>query len=387
MTKPVRNIFTKVIYIFCVIILIFFFQFTVLHSPAARHFYLYLFYPFMARTSRLFTGWCPFSIGDIIYVLVFAWLLIGVVKFVQLLIQCRKNKTGWLNQLLRFLLILVSAYGIFLVFWGINYRCDRLRNDLSIEVTDFSTTELIGLCDSLAIRTNEAHHILAGNDTTPVEHFLTFREIKNRVPIYYQLVSKSIPELSYNRPSLKPSMFGYLMNYAGITGYFNPFTGEGQVNTTPMPVGLPFTACHEVAHQLGYAAEDDANFIGYLVAASAPDTHFQYAANFEMFLYGINLLSLSDPDKADSLWNQLLTPGVKKDYEAAFAFYEQFRTSVRPVLNDFYDQYLKANEQIKGIKSYNEVIALLIDYVREKGTLPKPKPPAGIEVHDQGKQG
>lgn len=370
MSKSIRNILTKVAYIFCVALLIIFFQLSIAHSASIRDFYLYRFYPYFSLIGRMLTGWCPFSIGDILYALALGWLIVGILKFIQVIACWRRNRWGWLNQLMRFVLIIVVAYGVFLLFWGINYRYDRLRNNFGIEVDDFSASELINLCDSLAARTNQMHYMLAGNDSLPVSHFLTFREIKSKVPLYYRLASQVFPHLAYEYPSLKPSMFGYLMNFAGITGYFNPFTGEGQVNTTPMPVGLPFTACHEVAHQLGYAAEDDANFIGYLVAASAPDFHFQYAANFEMFLYGINVLSTRHPDVADSLWNQLLTPGVRKDYEASFAFYERFKTSVRPVLNDFYDQYLKANEQIKGIKSYNEVVALLIDYVRKKGTLP-----------------
>lgn len=371
MTKQIRHILTKVVYIFCVGLLIFLLQSSVAHFPAVRQFYLFTFYPGLGNVSRLLTGWCPFSVGDVLYVLAFAWLLIGFFKFVNTLIHWKRDKTAWLQQILRFVLIVVSAYGIFLLFWGLNYRYDRLKADFGIRENNFSLAELTSLCDTLANRTNHAHYLLTGNDSLPTEHFLTFREIKERAPDYYRHSAKKFSGLDYTNPSLKPSMFGYLMNYAGITGYFNPFTGEGQVNTTPIPLGRPFTACHEMAHQLGFAKEDDANFIGYLVAASAPDIHFRYAANFEMFLYGINVLSFNHPKLADSLWSHLITPGVRKDYEADFEFYESFKTSMRPVLNDFYDQYLKANEQIKGIRSYNQVVALLIDYVRKEGDLPE----------------
>lgn len=371
MSKNTRHILTKIIYIFCVGLLIFLLQKSVASFPAVRQFYLFTVYPALGNVCRILTGWCPFSIGDVLYVLAFAWLLIGFFQFITMLVRWKRDKTAWLRQALRFVLIVTSAYGIFLFLWGLNYRYDRLQADFGIHENNFSLTELVSLCNTLASRTNHAHHLLTGNDSVPTQHFLTFREIKKKVPDYYLHAASKFQGLDYVNPSLKPSMFGYMMNYAGITGYFNPFTGEGQVNTTPIPVGLPFTACHEVAHQLGFAKEDDANFIGYLVAASAPDVHFRYAANFEMFLYGINVLSFNHPALADSLWGRLLTPGVRKDYEADFEFYERFKTSVRPVINDFYDQYLKANEQIKGIKSYNQVVALLIDYVRKKGELPE----------------
>ena len=48
-------------------------------------------------------------------------------------------------------------------------------------------------------------------------------------------------------------------------GYYNPFTGEAQVNTNVPAFVIPFTTCHEMAHQIGYASESEASFVGFLV--------------------------------------------------------------------------------------------------------------------------
>lgn len=370
MKSQVSRIITKVLYIFGVCIIIALFQICTSIFSAFHHFYFFTFYPAFSSTWRLLTGWCPFSIGDIIYVIVAVWLISGGVLFIKNLLRLQKDKLAWLHTLLRFLLIVVVAYGIFIIFWGMNYRYNRLQKDFQINALHYPAGLLVQLCDTLAARANEQHLILAGNDTLPVQHFLTFRQIKKEVPKNYERIAKIFPQLKYVHPSIKPSMFGYLMDYPGVTGYYNPFTGEAQVNTTPFPVGLPFTACHEVAHQLGFAAEEDANFVGYLVASTSPDPYFRYAANFEMFLYGINVLSWRDPHLADSLWKTLVSSGVHKDYEKDFEFYDRFKTSFRPMLNDMYDQYLKANEQSKGIRSYDEVISLLINYIQKNGKLP-----------------
>lgn len=322
----------------------------------------------------MLTGWCPFSLGDMLYVLAAIWLILGIIRLIRYLVYRKRYGLAWLHALLTFVMILVSVYGIFLVFWGFNYRYNRLQGVFGLSPEPYSTSQLIRLCDSLAARTNADHLALTGSDTVATTAFLSFTQIKKDVPVNYRRIAGSVPGLHYRFPSLKPSMFGYLMNYASVTGYFNPFSGEAQVNTTPMPLSLPFTACHEVAHQLGFAKEDDANFVGYLVAATSPDLHFRYAANFEMFLYGINVLSFRKPKMADSLWTTLITRGVQKDYDADFAFYDRFRTSIRPVLNNVYDQYLKANEQTKGIRSYGEVVAILINYVQQKGGLPDRHP-------------
>src|SRR6185369_11733527 len=75
--------------------------------------------------------------------------------------------------------------------------------------------------------------------------------------------------LDYRSSSIKPSMIGYIGNYLGFSGYYNPFSGEAQVNTTVPSYIKPFTTCHEIGHQLGYAKENEANFAGFLSAKSS----------------------------------------------------------------------------------------------------------------------
>jgi len=48
------------------------------------------------------------------------------------------------------------------------------------------------------------------------------------------------------------------MSYLGIGGVYFPFTGEANVNISMPHTSIPFTACHEMAHQIGFAREDEA---------------------------------------------------------------------------------------------------------------------------------
>ena len=72
---------------------------------------------------------------------------------------------------------------------------------------------------------------------------------------YQQLAVQKENALKYHFRSAKPSLFSYIGNYLGYTGYYNPFTGEAQVNTTVPLFIQPFTTCHEMGHQLGYYAK------------------------------------------------------------------------------------------------------------------------------------
>ena len=40
------------------------------------------------------------------------------------------------------------------------------------------------------------------------------------------------------------------------------YSGEAQVNDRIPKTGYPTTTCHEMAHQIGFAAENEANFVG-----------------------------------------------------------------------------------------------------------------------------
>ena len=126
------------------------------------------------------------------------------------------------------------------------------------------------------------------------------------------LQRKNIPFIEYKGASVKSSFYGWLGNYLGFTGYYNPFTGEAQVNTTVPKFLLPFITLHEMGHQLGYAKEDEANFSGYLAAANSHDTLFQYSAYLDLFVYANREVFYFDSSASKNAVKQLI-PEVKAD--------------------------------------------------------------------------
>ncbi|WP_344979317.1 DUF3810 domain-containing protein [Compostibacter hankyongensis] len=337
------------------------------YSVDFRHFYSHGFYLAGIRLRILLTGWFPFSIGDILYLALAGWIILGAWRLLRHLIRFRREKQYIAPLLLRLICITGLLYGVFLWGWGFNYRYNRIRDAFGIQQRYYRTADLMQLCCLLADNINASHRQLQQRDQDSIPDFPAVRSVFRQAPGYYNALSDIYPALRCPHSSIKPSMYGQLMNYAGITGYFNPFTAEAQLNTTPPPVSLPFTVCHEMAHQLGFAAEDDANFVGYLVAASAADPYFRYSANFEILPYALRELALRNSALSDSIWYKMLLPGVRKDYQTVEDFYLQFRGTANQMLNVFYDQYLKANQQEQGIKSYSEVVGLLIDYFHRRG--------------------
>jgi hypothetical protein len=213
-------------------------------------------------------------------------------------------------------------------------------------------------------KVNFSRQVMIKQKTTyPANHQL-FQMVANA----YAKVEKTYPFLSLKPSSIKPSMWGWLGNYAGFTGYYNPFTAEAQVNTTIPGFLQPFVACHEAAHQVGYAKEMEANFVGYLAATSSTDTLFHYSVYLDLFLYANRNLHRTDSNMAKLNWKGL-APEVISDIEEWRAFNRRHRSIAEPVVRWLYGKFLERNQQPQGILSYDEVTAFIIAYYKKFGKI------------------
>ena len=123
-----------------------------------------------------------------------------------------------------------------------------------------------------------------------------------------------------------------------------------------------------MAHQLGYASESEANFVGYLSAVHSTNMLYHYSAYFDMFQYAN--IELARRDTAAARFNvQRLSNPVKGDIRQVIEYEKKTENPLEPIIEVFYDFYLKANQQEKGVKSYNEVVGWLIAYYKKYGTI------------------
>ena len=131
---------------------------------------------------------------------------------------------------------------------------------------------------------------------------------------------------------------------------------------------MPFSTCHEIAHQLGYAKENEANFVGYLAARESADSAMRYSAYLNMFLYANNELRYMDSTLAKENFEKLSVP-VKKDLAEYRQFLIIYEGPVEKFVDVFYHQFLKLNEQPAGRRTYNKVVLWLLAYYQQRGTI------------------
>jgi len=321
-------------------------------------------YPYIASTLRAIFGWIPFSIGDLLYGTLAFWILWKLATDIKMLF---KNQFTWLIFLKKStetLIVFLIIYITFNILWGINYNRQGIATQLELKMDKYSPEELKTLNSILLKKVNDNKLASLRNDPT----VLSSKEIFKRSEDAYVEVSKKYAFLHYQPASIKVSIWGWVGNYMGFNGYFNPFTGEAQVNTTIPKFLQPFVTCHEMAHQLGYAKEMEANFVGFLSATSSKDSLFLYSTYLDLFLYADRNLHDVDSTASKAFSKQLL-PSIKQDILDLRAFNRSHESAAEPVIRWIYGKFLQSNQQPSGVLSYDEVTGFLIAYYKKFGKL------------------
>lgn len=183
----------------------------------------------------------------------------------------------------------------------------------------------------------------------------------------YLEAAKIYPELggTYSRP--KGVVFSRVLTLLEFQGIHCPLTQEANINTEISDCMIPSTACHEMAHQRGFAREDEANYIAYLTCSKHPDADFQYSGELLALIYSMNALYDADKEKFTQI-HEKYSPGIIRDLAADRKFWQSFKGPVGNISSTLNDAYLKTNKQKDGVKSYGRMVDLLIAQYRKSGS-------------------
>ncbi|MFV8838205.1 DUF3810 domain-containing protein [Salinimicrobium soli] len=328
------------------------------HSAFVEQWYSKGIYPYTSSLMRLGLGFLPFSLGDLLYGL----LIIMLIRWVVLRFKQRfKDPKRWILELFATLSLI---YACFNLFWGFNYYRLPLHKTLGID-NDYTTEELVELTKHLISRSNELQLAITANDSAKVVMPYSKSGLLEMAVIGYDNVQDDFPELDYRRVSLKRSLYSLPLTYMGFNGYLNPLTNEGQVNTIIVPYKLPTTASHEIGHQLGFAKENEANFLACLSTMNHPDIYFRYSGYTFALGYCLSELFRREPELTNELLKDL-NYGITLNYLEVREFWERHQNPFEPVFMMTYNNFLKANNQPEGMRSYSYVVALLVNYYKNR---------------------
>ncbi|MES2419464.1 MAG: DUF3810 domain-containing protein [Bacteroidota bacterium] len=310
-------------------------------------------YPFIARILRAVSGLFPFALGDILY----ACLLFFALIKSYLYFKKRKSlpKTNPFAIPLQLFHILLVLYITFKILWGLNYSRPSISTQLGVGNAKYTVKELVILGNFFIDRLNDLQ-----SKTGPQQNY-TLAALREQATLAYQQMALQNPLFNYPAVSLKPALNSWAISEIGIEGYYNPLSGEANINQKLPSWVLPFVVCHEIAHQLGVAREDEANLVGYLTAVHSKDLHFQYSANYNMLRYVLYEIGFKSPKDYELLYKKL-NPQLIANFKAESEFWRQYNSQMSSYMTIAFDKFLKLNNQPQGIESYQNIVIWLWNY-------------------------
>lgn len=309
-----------------------------------------LLFEFKKQHQQNLSSLLSISLGDVLYSILLIYILFCVTK-----LFFEKSRKRYISKLF---VIANIFYFIYQISWGLLYFQTPIIEKLPKKnITENQirkiTLRYINLCNESRKYTQENKDgifTLKNIDATKKEI------LRNQFKIPKAFSNKKYTKID----NFKPSLFGKLTSYTGILGYYNPFTTEAQYNSYLPSTYIPFTLAHESAHQIGFAREQEANFIAYLICKNSNNPELEYSVNLYIVKSLLNAQLENNPKFVETS-KSLLSAAVKRDLENN----KKFAIQHESFMNDFFlytnDLFLKSNRQ-EGSITYSYFIELLLRY-------------------------
>ncbi|NUY82490.1 DUF3810 domain-containing protein [Flavobacterium sp. MAH-1] len=315
-------------------------------------------YVWISSAERWLFGWIPFSFGDILYGVVILFLI-------RWLWKRRKTwKIQWKDNLLKLVGFVSVFYFLFNLLWAMNYHRVKLPEKMGFG-TEYSDTDLLAFTQKLISKTNALHLEITRDANAKVVNPHNQEEIFVLNHSAYEKLAHSYAFFSPGKPGVKKSLISLPLSYMGFSGYLNPFTNEAQVNDLVPMYSFPATSSHEMAHQIGYASESEANFVGFLAAIGSDDAYLRYSGYTLALKYCLRSIEARNEKTALDLLKSI-NPGIRKNFRESKVFWESYESFVESGFKFFYDNFLKANKQEEGLESYSRFVDLMVNFYRSR---------------------
>jgi hypothetical protein len=329
-------------------------------------------YPYIGRSIGSVSGLVPFSLAELGLLCLLALMPVFVFWYIK---SVRRRAETWSVRAGVLLRRSLCALGIlalvFQLMWGLNYGRLPLASSLAFDRSRPDAAELEQIAHEIVDQTNKYYHVVHNEDPSMSGTFDDRAALEKSIEESYsknQLLPWPASLGGFASP--KPVLLHDLMARFGIAGMYSPFTGEPNYVETMPGFDLPSTMAHEMAHARGFAREDEADFVSFVICTSSSDPRLKYSG----YLSGLRILSQLaglDMQRYREL-AKLIEDGPKRDLKARYEFWARYSGKTSYLGNRVNDFYLKANGIKSGVKNYDEVSALIIGYFRRfKGASPQ----------------
>lgn len=276
-------------------------------------------YPYMSRL--IMTNLAQYNNGSsCVWQTLLILAVLALVATVVLMIVFRWNFFRWLGWVTAAVscVIMVNT-----CIYGLNAYASPLADDMSLEVTDYTVSELNEATVFFRDKANELA-LTVERDAEGNVQFGEFGALAIQAADGFHAMTYE-EAISVFAGSTLPVKKQFFFRSKGDTGIMVPLTGEACVNPKVPEVSLPFAMCKEMARRMCIYSDLDSNFAAFLAASHNESPEFQYSAYLMAYYYCYETLSAIPTSTARACAEQTeagVNHRMKTDLEACRSFYD-----------------------------------------------------------------
>ena len=312
-------------------------------------FYSEGFYTYFARVVSTISNTIPFSVWDMYWTMIIAGLIVGLVMV--LLKRIRLTHYG-----LRILQLAALLYAYFYFAWGLNYFRPGIEARMKWNKPKSDEIFFKSILDTIINQCNRNYTSLSPDDYPEIDRLVedSYRNNSTRLGLTYPNGSR-VP---------KTMIFSSFFAKSGVSGYFGPFFNEVHLNYYLLPMEYPFILGHEKAHQFGITNEAEANLTAFIICSTSSDKRIQYSAYTNLLLYFLSdAAHLKDIKEYMNKIDKRVILDLRFERSHWMGLRNATLDRAQSAANN---AYLKTNHIEEGIKNYNQVVGLVLNWYFNK---------------------
>lgn len=325
-------------------------------------------YPAVNRALASVTSAVPFSVAEILLCAVILGALIGIVGGAVRLIARRIRFSRFLSMLLSLALFAAVLLNLFYATWGLNYFRAPLAQRMGLNVGSYSEKELTRLVECLVSDANALRPTLSEDENGVFRYTDGLQPMLDALPDTYRALKLYSDAFTGHPTRAKRVTLSVGLSRLGIAGIYIGMTGEPNVNVNQPDLLIAEGAAHEIAHGLGIASENEAQFAAYLACSVSDDPAVRYSGTVDALISAGNALYRVNPERYAAI-RRTYCDGLIRDLDNYNAYWRRYEGKPAEIATKTNDSYLKFNGQSSGVRSYGESVDLMLCYFKSIGRL------------------
>lgn len=268
-------------------------------------------YPYVSKSLvSTFADWSSnvsFCLWSVIVLALVVVLLVSII----LMFILRWNSIQWLGWVMAGIMFM-SMFST--VLFGLNKHAGPLAEDIGLEITEYTVTEL----NEAAIYFRDLANPLADSvqrDKKGRPDFGEFEAMATQAGAGFEVLTyqEAMSVFSGSTAPVKSKQLG-----GGALSKTYPLTGECVVDPSSPDLVLPFIMCSEMARRMSIYNEEDAKYAAFLACKFNQDENFQYSGYCMAFYFCYTALKQDPTSVAQACIGELeagIGENLKKDLE------------------------------------------------------------------------